>query len=239
MDGGRHRTGSLNFAMPKILIVEDEAELAHGLEINLKKEGYKVLKASSGEEALQIALREFPDLIILDIMLPGMSGLDVCRELRHKAIAVPIIMLTAKSEETDRVVGLELGADDYITKPFSLRELLARIRVCLRRQPHQPEITRYRYGHVEIDFEKYRVTVRNKPVEMTQKQFELLRYMIRNRDVVLSRDRLLDEVWGYDAYPTTRTVDTHILKLRKMLEDDPANPKYILSVYGGGYKFVG
>lgn len=225
--------------MQKILIVEDQTDLANGLEINLKKEGYKVFKTTTGEEALQITFREMPDLIILDIMLPGMSGLDVCRELRQKSIQIPIIMLTAKSDETDRVVGLELGADDYITKPFSLRELMARVHVCLRRQPKQADIPRYRFGHVEIDFEKYRVTVRNKPVEMTQKEFDLIRYMIRNRDTVLSRDRLLDEVWGYDSYPTTRTVDTHVLKLRKKLEDDPANPKYILSVYGGGYKFVG
>jgi DNA-binding response OmpR family regulator len=225
--------------MQKILIVEDQVDLANGLEINLKKEGYKVLKTGTGEEAIQMAIRDLPDLIILDIMLPGISGLDVCRELRQKSIKIPIIMLTAKSEEVDRVIGLELGADDYITKPFSLRELLARIRVCLRRQPQQADIPRYRFGNVEIDFEKYRVTVRNKPVEMTQKEVELIRYMIRNRDTVLSRDRLLDEVWGYDSYPTTRTVDTHILKLRKKLEDDPANPKYILSVYGGGYKFVG
>jgi DNA-binding response OmpR family regulator len=225
--------------MQKILIVEDHIDLANGLEINLKKEGYKVLKTATGEEALQIAIRDLPDLIVLDIMLPGISGLDVCRELRQKSIKTPIIMLTAKSEEVDRVIGLELGADDYVTKPFSLRELLARIRVCLRRQPQQADIPLYRFGHVEIDFGKYRVMVRNKPVEMTQKEVELIRYMIRNRDTVLSRDRLLDDVWGYDSYPTTRTVDTHILKLRKKLEDDPANPKYILSVYGGGYKFVG
>jgi two-component system alkaline phosphatase synthesis response regulator PhoP len=225
--------------MQKILVVEDNADLANGLEINLKKEGYKVLKAANGEDALRTALHDSPDLMILDIMLPGISGLDVCRELRNKSISMPIIMLTAKSDELDRVVGLELGADDYITKPFSLRELLARVRVCLRRQPAQAELPRYRFGRVDIDFEKYRATVRNKPVEMTQKEFELIRCLIRNRDTVLSRDRLLDEVWGYDSYPTTRTVDTHILKLRKKLEDDPANPVYILSVYGGGYKFVG
>jgi DNA-binding response OmpR family regulator len=225
--------------MPKILIVEDNVDLANGLELNLKKEGYKVFKAATGEDALRIAIHDCPDLIILDIMLPGISGLDVCRELRNKSIETPIIMLTAKSDELDRVVGLELGADDYMTKPFGVRELLARIRVCLRRQPAQTEMPRYRFGHVEIDFEKYRATVRNKQQELTQKEFELIRYLIRNRDTVLSRDRLLDEVWGYDAYPTTRTVDTHILKLRKKLEEDPANPKFILSVYGGGYKFVG
>jgi len=225
--------------MTKILVVEDDADLANGLELNLKKEGYKVLKTATGEEALKTVLRECPDLIILDIMLPGISGLDVCRELRNKSVGIPIIMLTAKSDELDRVVGLELGADDYVTKPFSLRELLARVRVCLRRQSGQIEMPRYRFGNVEIDFEKYRAKVRNTPLELTQKEFELLRYFIRHHDTVLSRDRLLDEVWGYDSYPTTRTVDTHILKLRKKLEEDPANPKYILSVYGGGYKFVG
>jgi len=225
--------------MNKILIVEDDADLASGLELNLKKEGFKVLKAAKGEDALKIALHDSPDLIILDIMLPDISGLDVCRELRNKSIAIPIIMLTAKSEELDRVVGLEIGADDYVTKPFGLRELMARVRVCLRRQPSQIDMPKYRFGHVEIDFEKYRATVRNKPLELTQKEFELMRCLIRNRDAVLSRDRLLDEVWGYESYPTTRTVDTHILKLRKKLEEDPANPKYILSIYGGGYKFVG
>ncbi len=225
--------------MNKILIVEDNADLADGLAINLKKEGYKVFKTATGEDALKIAVRDSPNLIILDIMLPGISGFDVCRELRNKSIDIPIIMLTTKSDEMDRVVGLELGADDYITKPFGIRELLARIRVCLRRQPQQAEMPRYSFGRVTIDFEKYRVTIKNKDLDLTQKEFELLRYLIRNRETVLSRDRLLDEVWGYDSYPTTRTVDTHILKLRKKLEDDPANPKYILSVYGGGYKFVG
>jgi DNA-binding response OmpR family regulator len=225
--------------MTKILIVEDQADLATGLELNLTKEGYKVLKASTGEDALKLILRDPPDLIILDLMLPGISGLDVCRELRNKSIEVPIIMLTAKSDELDRVVGLELGADDYVTKPFGLRELLARVRVCLRRQPQQVEMRSYRFGEVEIEFDKYRATVRNKPLDLTQKEFELLRYLIRNRDRIISRDRLLDEVWGYDSYPTTRTVDTHILKLRKKVEEDPSNPKYIISVYGGGYKFIG
>jgi two-component system alkaline phosphatase synthesis response regulator PhoP len=215
--------------MNKILIVEDNVIMANGLELNLKKEGYKILKAATGEDALKIVLHDFP----------GISGLDVCKELRNRSIGTPIIMLTAKSDELDRVVGLELGADDYMTKPFGLRELLARVRVCLRRQPAKSDMPQYRFGDVEIDFEKYKATVRNKPLEMTQKEFELIRCLIRNREIVLSRDRLLDEVWGYETYPTTRTVDTHIFKLRKKLEEDPANPKYILSVYGGGYKFVG
>lgn len=223
----------------KILIVEDQADLAAGLELNLKKEGYQVLKAATGEDAMKMAVQDCPDLIVLDIMLPGISGLDVCRELRQKRIGIPIIILTAKGDELDRVVGLEIGADDYVTKPFGLRELLARIRVCLRRQPAPSEIKRYRFGNAEIDFEKFRAVVRNKPQDLTYKECELLHFLIRNRDTVLSRDRLLDEVWGYESYPTTRTVDMHILKLRRKLEDDPANPKYIISVYGGGYKFVG
>lgn len=226
--------------MYKILIVEDQADLAKGLEVNLKKEGYSVLKAATGEDGLKLAIQESPQLIILDIMLPGISGLDVCRELRSRSIDTAIIMLTAKSDEVDRVVGLELGADDYITKPFSLRELLARVRVRLRRLPLQKEqLSKYRFGNVEVDFDKYIAKVRGKAVDLTQREFEILRYMIRNRGDVISRDRLLDEVWGYQDYPTTRTVDTHILKLRKKIEDDPANPKYIISIYGGGYKFLG
>ncbi len=226
--------------MHKLLIVEDEAEMARGLEVNFKKEGYSVLKASTGEEALKLAIQEAPDLIILDIMLPGISGLDVCRELRTKSIEIPIIFLTAKSDEIDRVVGLELGADDYMTKPFGLRELQARVRARLRKAPISREpLTRYRFGPVEIDFEKFSARVRNKPIDFSQREFDIMRLLIRNRGEVVTRDRLLDEVWGYQDYPTTRTVDTHILKLRKKIEDDPANPKYIVSVYGGGYKFLG
>jgi DNA-binding response OmpR family regulator len=226
--------------MYRILIVEDQADLADGLEINFKKEGYTVLKASTGEEALKLVTRELPDLMVLDVMLPGMSGLDVCRELRSKSIEIPIIMLTAKSDEIDRVVGLEIGADDYMTKPFSLRELLARVRVRLRRQPPQTDVlARYRFGHVELDFEKGRATVHDELVDLTQKELEVMRFLIRNRGNVVSRERLLDEVWGYEVYPTTRTVDTHILRLRKKLEEDQANPQYILSIYGEGYKFVG
>jgi DNA-binding response OmpR family regulator len=226
--------------MSKILIVEDQPDLAKGLEINFKKEGYTVYKCGSGEEGMKILIRDNPDLVVLDVMLPGMSGLDMLRELRAKSIETPVIILTAKGEEIDRVVGLELGADDYMTKPFSLRELLARVRVRLRRQtPRSDSIPRYRFGQTEIDFEKCRTTVHNDPVELTQKEYEIMRFLIRNRGNVVSREVLLNEVWGYEVYPTTRTVDTHILKLRKKLERDQANPEYILSVYGGGYKFVG
>jgi len=227
--------------MTKILIVEDQEDLLRGLEINLTQEGYRVLKAARGELAVDLAIRENPNLIILDVMLPGMSGLDVCRELRRKGIEVPIIMLTAKSDEIDRVVGLEIGADDYVTKPFSLRELLARIRVRLRRPPTQTTeaLARYRFGGVEIDFIRFTATRDGKPLQLTSKEFNLLRLLIRCRGEVVTRDRMLDEVWGYESYPTTRTVDNHILKLRQKLEADPANPQYILTIYGEGYKFVG
>jgi len=227
--------------MYKILIVEDEEELLRGLEISLSKEGYRILKATRGETGVKLAIKENPDLIILDVMLPGMSGLDVCRELRQKGTDVPIIMLTAKSEEIDRVVGLEIGADDYVTKPFSLRELLARIRVRLRRQP--PRVTKgpiqYCFGDVKIDFEKFVAVRKGRPLDLTPREFDILRLLIQCRGEVVTRDRLLDEVWGYEAYPSTRTVDSHILNLRQKLEDDPVHPKYILTIYGEGYKFVG
>ena len=225
----------------KILIVEDEEALLKGLELNLAREGYQILTAATGEEGMRIALRENPHLVLLDIMLPGINGLDVCRELRHKGFDAPIIMLTAKSEEVDRVVGLEIGADDYVTKPFSRRELLARIRVRLRRQPARASehLARYRFNEIEIDFEKCAAMKNGQPLELTAKEFDILRLMIRHRGEVISRDRMLNEIWGYDAYPATRTVDTHIVKLRQKLEDDPAEPKHILSIYGEGYKFVG
>ena len=186
-----------------------------------------------------MTLRDCPHLIILDLMLPGMSGLDVCKELRQKGLEVPIIMLTAKSEVIDRVVGLEIGADDYVTKPFSLPELLARVRV--RRLPSRPPetLTRYRFGDIDIDFEKFRATSADRPIKLTTKEFDLLRFLIRHRGEVVSRDHILNEVWGYETYPTTRTVDNHILKLRQKLEKDPASPAFILSAYGAGYTFVG
>ncbi len=226
--------------MHKILIVEDQADLANGLAINFKKEGFAVLTAMTGEDALKTAIQECPNLIILDVMLPGISGLDVLRELRSKAIETPVIMLTAKGDEIDKVVGLELGADDYMTKPFSLRELQARVRVRLRKLPVPREpLGKYRFGQVEVDFEGFTASMRHKPLELTQREFDILRMMIRNRGEVVTRERLLNEVWGYEDYPTTRTVDTHIFKLRQKLEEDPSNPKYIVSVYGGGYKFLG
>lgn len=227
--------------MTKILLVEDQEDLLRGLTINLSKEGYEVLEARRGDTGLQLALKEQPDLILLDVMLPGLNGLDVCRALRQKGCAMPIIMLTAKAEEIDRVLGLEIGADDYVTKPFGLRELLARIRVCLRRQPPvaPASFSTYRFGQIEIDFDKLRASRAGLALELTPREYDMLRLLIRCRGEVVTRDRMLNEVWGYEAYPTTRTVDTHILKLRQKIEDDPANPQYILTIYGGGYKFIG
>ena len=225
--------------MTKILIVEDEEAVAKGLEINLKREGFEVLTTGRGERALPLVLKGAPHLIVLDIMLPGINGFDVCREIRLKGIRTPIIMLTAKSEEIDRVVGLELGADDYVTKPFSVRELVARIRARLRDQPPREEdLACYRFGDIEIDFKKYEATRRGEPIDMTPKDYDILHFLIRHRGEVVSRDQLLDQVWGYDNYPSTHTVDNHILKLRQKVEKDSAKPRYILSIYGEGYKFV-
>ncbi len=223
----------------KILIVEDEKDIIKMLEYNLKKEGFKVISAGDGEDALDLAVRGQPDLILLDLMLPGMDGLEVCKALKKesKAAAIPIIMLTAKGQESDKVVGLELGADDYMTKPFSVRELIARIKAVLRRVAEKeklPEI--FQAGDLKIDFAKISVTVKDKPVELTAKEFELLRTLLAAKGRVLSRDYLLDTIWGFDHAMEiqTRTVDVHIRTLRKKLKNAS---KYILTVKNYGYRF--
>jgi len=227
--------------MKKILIIEDEQDLIKGLKLNLSDEGYEVGWALDGREGLRKAIEEAPDLIILDIMLPEMNGLDVCRELRQKNIGIPIIMLTAKGEEIDKVVGFEIGADDYMTKPFSIRELLARIKARLRHAEKKgesiPEL--YSFGDIEIDFARFKVRRKGEEMEFTSLEMDILKYFIVHRGEVVSRNDLLDKIWGYESYPTTRTIDNHILKLRKKIENDPSHPKFILSVYGGGYRFTG
>jgi two-component system alkaline phosphatase synthesis response regulator PhoP len=224
----------------KILIIEDEEDIVKGLTINLKDEGYEVDWAPDGETGLRKAVEEIPDLIILDIMLPEMDGLEVCRELRKKDIDIPILMLTAKNEEIDRVVGLEIGADDYITKPFSIRELLARIKAHLRRVKRVEKSVQnsYSFGDVEIDFVHYKIRRKGKESDATSLEIKILKYLIEHRGQVVSRDDLLNDVWGYDNYPTTRTIDNHILKIRKKIEEDPVHSRYIHSVYGGGYRFL-
>jgi two-component system alkaline phosphatase synthesis response regulator PhoP len=225
----------------KILIIEDEEDLVKGLKLNLAGEGYDVAWAYDGQEGIRKALEERPDLIILDIMLPKMDGLEVCREIRQKNMNIPIIMLTAKGEEVDKVVGLEVGADDYITKPFSIRELLARLKAHLRREKREvkkiPEV--YSFGDVEVDFSHFKVRRKGKEVDLTSLEVEILKYFVAHRGEVVTREALLDKIWGYERFPTTRTIDNHILKLRKKIEEDPAHPKYIFSVYGAGYRFMG
>lgn len=223
----------------KILIVEDEKDIIKMLEYNLKKEGFKVVAACDGEDALDLAVRDHPDLILLDLMLPGMDGLEVCKALKkeNKTGPIPIIMLTAKSQESDKVVGLELGADDYITKPFSPRELIARIKAVLRRVTEKeklPEI--FQAGDLIIDFAKICVTVKDKPVGLTAKEFELLKTLLKAKGRVLSRDYLLDTIWGFDHAMEiqTRTVDVHIRTLRKKLK---TASKYIITVKNYGYRF--
>ena len=227
--------------MKKILIIEDELDLIKGLKLNLSDEGYDVDWAVNGVEGLRKATEETPDLILLDIMLPEMNGLEVCRRLRQKNTDIPVIMLTAKGEEIDKVVGLEIGADDYMTKPFSIRELVARIKASLRHaeKSNRPLPELIAFGDIEIDFARFKLNRKGKELDLTSLEMDILRYFISHRGEVISRNDLLNKIWGYESFPTTRTIDNHILKLRKKIEDDPSHPRYFLSVYGGGYRFTG
>jgi two-component system alkaline phosphatase synthesis response regulator PhoP len=226
--------------MAKILIVEDEPNMVAGLRDNFEYEGYEVITAENGVAGLGRALSDSPDLVLLDVMMPKLSGLDVCKQLKVKRPSLPIIMLTARGQEIDKVVGLELGADDYVTKPFSIRELVARVKAVLRRAQVLPrDLERYSFGDVEVDLRGCQVRRAGRPVEFSSKEFELLKHFLCHPGETLSRDRLLDEVWGYDHYPTTRTVDAHIVRLRHKLEPVPEEPRYFLTVHGMGYKFVG
>ena len=224
----------------KILLVEDEAGLVLTLTDRLINEGYKVNSARDGETGLNLALNNSFDLIILDIMLPKKNGLDVCRDLRSKGIITPILMLTAKGETTDKVVGLKLGADDYLTKPFEIIELLARIEALLRRSKFalSNNLENYSFADIEIDFKRAEVKKGGHMLDFSAMEFKLLQYLIEHRGEVLKRDDLLDEVWGYDSTPTTRTVDVHIAWLRQKLEDNQRYPQFIQTVHGLGYKFT-
>jgi two-component system alkaline phosphatase synthesis response regulator PhoP len=225
--------------MTKILIIEDEPNMVAGLRDNFEFEGYEVAAAYNGVEGLERALSEAPDLVLLDVMMPKMSGLDVCKQLKSKRPSLPIIMLTARGQEVDKVVGLELGADDYVTKPFSIRELLARIKAVLRRVPHGKNGDQVGFSDVVVDLKACRVTRQGAVVEVSAREFELLKYFLQHSGETLSRDRLLSNVWGYDKFPTTRTVDAHIVRLRQKLEPNPEQPQFFLTVHGTGYKFVG
>jgi len=226
--------------MTKILIVEDEPNMVAGLRDNFEFEGYQVITAPDGVAGLERALSDTPDLVILDVMMPRMSGLDVCKQLKAKRPSTPIIMLTARGQEVDKVVGLELGADDYVTKPFSIRELLARVKAVLRRaQPVPKDKELYQFGDVEVNLKSCQVSRQGKALDVSSKEFDLLKFFVCHSGEAISRDRLLEEVWGYDRFPTTRTVDAHIVRLRQKVEPIPDDPHFILTVHGVGYKFVG
>ena len=223
----------------RILVIEDDPAISRGLADNLRFESHDVLTAGDGEEGYRLIRERAPDLVVLDVMLPKLGGYELCRKIRAEGSAVPILMLTARSDETDRVLGLDLGADDYVTKPFSIREVLARVRALLRRaHPPRPEIPELRRGDVVVDFKRYEATKRGQRVEMTRKEFGLLRLLASRAGEVLTRDELLDEVWGYETTPTTRTVDNHIASLRAKLEDDPSHPQHLITMHGVGYKWV-
>jgi len=229
--------------MTTVLAIEDDPAILRGLSDNLRFEGYEVITASDGETGYQLQRERKPDLIVLDLMLPRMSGLEFCRKLRAEKIQTPILMLTARSEEPDRVLGLDLGADDYVTKPFSVRELMARVRALLRRSQPGPDGApvlpdELRFGATEIDFRSYEARRNGAPVEMTRKEFAILRFLASRAGQVVTRDDLLNEVWGYESYPSSRTVDNHVAGLRAKLERDASQPEHIKTVHGVGYKFV-
>ena len=225
--------------MNKILLVEDDPAILEGLSALLNEESYETITADDGEKGLALALKELPDLIVLDIMLPKMNGLEVLQTLRNRENSnVPIIMLTSKKEEIDRVMGLEFGADDYVTKPFSTRELLARIKAVLRRVSlvqQLPEIISF--NDITVDMKHQEVKKNNTLLDLSVTEFNLLAYFISHADEVVTREMLLDQVWGYDSYPTTRTVDNFVLAIRKQIEENPSDPKHLLTVYRAGYKF--
>jgi len=224
-----------------VLLVEDEEGLIITLTDRLRSEGFTVTSAKDGVAGLALGREKSFDLIILDIMLPKKNGYDVCRDLRQQGIATPILMLTAKGETIDKVLGLKLGADDYLTKPFEMIELLARVEALLRRSPihtNGKSAEGFRFGDVAIDFKRAEVTRQSESVDLSAMEFKLLQYLVENRGVVHSRDNLLDAVWGYDAMPSTRTVDVHIAWLRQKLEENPRHPQFIQTIHGLGYKFV-
>ena len=225
--------------MKKILIIEDDPAISKGLVDTLTHENFEVKPVDDGEEGYKIAKSEKFDLIVLDLMLPGKNGMDICKDLRKDGINTPIVMLTSKQEEIDKVLGLELGADDYVTKPFSVRELMARIRAVLRRKSELiPDIEECTFGNVYINFKSHNATKAGKELELSAMEYKVLKYFCQHENEVIDRLVLLDEVWGYDSYPSTRTVDNFILSLRKKIEDNPSNPKHLITVHGAGYKFT-
>lgn len=225
--------------MKRILIIEDDAAILKGLEIALKGEHYEILSADDGEKGFRLAAKENLDLILLDLMLPSKNGQEICRDLRAQGVTTPILMVTSKNEETDKILGFEIGADDYVTKPFSIRELLARIKALLRRHGEiKSNLAEYAFDHVLLDFKKQEASKNGNPISFSTKEFQILKFFAQHEGVVVTRNMLLDEVWGYENFPTTRTVDNFILSIRKKIEDNSSNPKHLITVHTSGYKFV-
>jgi DNA-binding response OmpR family regulator len=225
--------------MKKILVIEDDKALLETLTASLQAENFKVISATDGQEGFRLCSREKLDLIILDLVLPSLNGMEICRQVRSKGITTPIIMLTGqKKEEIDKVLGFEVGADDYVTKPFGTKELLARIRAVLRRaEPETKDVEQFSFGDISINFKKQTAFKGKKEFSLTAKEFGLLKFLISHEGEVVSRETLLDEVWGYDQFPTTRTIDTFVHHLREKIEKDPANPRHLLTIPWSGYKF--
>lgn len=221
----------------RILVVEDDLSILTGLSINLRHEGYEIVQAQDGERALQLVLDDEPDLLVLDVMLPGVNGFEVLKELRRRGSKVPVVVLSAKAMEHDKIMGLELGADDYVSKPFGLRELLARIKAVLRRHQTGPTAA-FCFGQVEVDFGEHRVLRDGGDIPLTAQEFRLLKYFIEHRGRVVTRQTLLEGAWGFDYQGTTRTVDNFVRNLRAKLEEDPEDPRHFLTVRGVGYRFV-
>jgi DNA-binding response OmpR family regulator len=225
--------------MGKVLIVEDDQAMAVALRDGFEYEGYNVQVARDGSSGLRLAGEKQLDVIILDVMLPKVSGFDICKQLRSAGNQTPIIMLTARGQEIDKVLGLKIGADDYVTKPFSFMELMARVEALLRRaSKHTEPVESFKFGDVAVNFKKFEVTRNGDPVELSPREFKILKYFIEHRGDVVTRDQLLDAVWGYGSFPLTRTVDMHIAKLRHKIEDTPSDPRHIITVHRVGYKFI-
>lgn len=221
-----------------IAIIEDDESVRKSLVMNLELEGFRIVTASDGEEGLRVVRDQKPDMIVLDVMMPKKDGLQTCKDLRNSGNSTPLILLTARSAEVDKVLGLELGADDYLAKPFGMAELVARIRALLRRSTVTEDVDRVEFDNISIDFKAYRAERGAETVELSAREYRLLKYLVVKRGKVVTRDELLDEVWGYNSYPTTRTVDNHIARLRQKIESNVDEPRHILTVHGVGYKFV-
>jgi len=225
--------------MKKILIIEDDPATLAGLEETLKEEHFEVTGVLSGSLGYEKATTDKFDLIILDLILPDVNGLEICKNIRNKGVGILILMLTSRKEEMDKVLGLELGADDYVTKPFSLKELVARVKALLRRQSELiKDIEEYSFGDIHVNFKSYEMRKEDKDIQISSMELKILKYLVTREGEVIERNKLLDEVWGYENFPSTRTVDNFILSLRKKIEDDPSEPKHLLTVFGAGYKFV-